>query len=136
MFRTPQVDDLNVISQVRLVSPELLHDELPLSEAAKQNVLASRDTIKRIIERQDSRLFVVVGPCSIHDPAAALDYGRRLAALAKEVADTIFIVMRVYFEKPRTTVGLERADQRSRSRRLVPHREGPAHRAQAAPRPE
>jgi 3-deoxy-7-phosphoheptulonate synthase len=105
MFRTPQVDDLNVISQVRLVSPELLHDELPLSEAAKQNVLASRDTIKRIIERQDSRLFVVVGPCSIHDPAAALDYGRRLAALAKEVADAIFIVMRVYFEKPRTTVG-------------------------------
>jgi 3-deoxy-7-phosphoheptulonate synthase len=105
MFRTPQVDDLNVISQVRLVSPELLHDELPLSEAAKQNVLAGRDTLKRIIEREDPRLFVVVGPCSIHDPVAALDYGRRLAALAKEIADAIFIVMRVYFEKPRTTVG-------------------------------
>jgi 3-deoxy-7-phosphoheptulonate synthase len=105
MFRTPQVDDLNVISQVRLVSPELLHDELPLSEAAKQNVLAGRDTVKRIIERQDPRVFVVVGPCSIHDPIAALDYGRRLAALAKEIADAIFIVMRVYFEKPRTTVG-------------------------------
>ena len=105
MFRTPQVDDLNVISQVRLVSPERLHDELPLSEAAKQNVLAGRDTLKRIIERQDPRLFVVVGPCSIHDPVAALDYGRRLAALAKEIADAIFIVMRVYFEKPRTTIG-------------------------------
>ena len=105
MFRTPQVDDLNVVNQVRLVSPEQLHDELPLSEAAKQNVLAGREAIKRILDRADRRFFVVVGPCSIHDPAAAIDYGRRLAALAKEVADTIFVVMRVYFEKPRTTVG-------------------------------
>jgi 3-deoxy-7-phosphoheptulonate synthase len=105
MFRTPQVDDLNVVSQVRLVSPEALHDELPLSEAAKQNVLAGRDTLKRVLDRNDPRLFAVIGPCSIHDPAAALDYGRRLAALAKEVADAMFIVMRVYFEKPRTTVG-------------------------------
>src|SRR3972149_1152056 len=105
MFRTPQVDDLNVVNQVRLVSPERLHDELPLSEAAKKNVLAGRDAIKRILDRADPRLFVVVGPCSIHDPQAALDYGRRLAALAKEIADTMFLVMRVYFEKPRTTVG-------------------------------
>jgi 3-deoxy-7-phosphoheptulonate synthase len=105
VFRTPQVDDLNVTSQVRLVSPEALHDELPLSEAARRAVLAGRDAIKRILERADSRLFVVVGPCSIHDPAAALDYGRRLAALAREVEDTLFLVMRVYFEKPRTTVG-------------------------------
>jgi 3-deoxy-7-phosphoheptulonate synthase len=105
VFRTPQVDDLNVTSQVRLVSPEALHDELPLSDAARRTVLAGRDTLKRILERADPRLFVVVGPCSIHDPAAALDYGRRLAALAKEVKDTLFIVMRVYFEKPRTTVG-------------------------------
>src|SRR3990172_7606719 len=72
MFRTPQVDDLNVVNQVRLVSPERLHDELPLSEAAKKNVLAGRDAIKRILDRADPRLFVV---------------------------------MRVYFEKPRTTVG-------------------------------
>jgi 3-deoxy-7-phosphoheptulonate synthase len=105
VFRTPQVDDLNVTSQVRLVSPEALHDELPLSEAARRAMLAGRDAIKRILERADSRLFVVVGPCSIHDPAAALDYGRRLAALAREVEDTLFLVMRVYFEKPRTTVG-------------------------------
>ena len=105
MFRTPQVDDLNVVEQVQLVSPEALHDELPLSEAARRAVLAGRDTIKRILERADSRLFLVVGPCSIHDPAAALDYGRRLAALAREVQDTFFVVMRVYFEKPRTTVG-------------------------------
>jgi 3-deoxy-7-phosphoheptulonate synthase len=105
MFRTPQIDDLNVASQVRLVSPEELHDQLPLSDAARRNVVSGRDTIKRILERADPRLFVVVGPCSIHDPAAALDYGRRLAKLAKEVEDTFFIVMRVYFEKPRTTVG-------------------------------
>jgi 3-deoxy-7-phosphoheptulonate synthase len=105
VFRTPQVDDLNVTSQVRLVSPEALHDELPLSEAARRTVLAGRDTLKRILERADPRLFLVVGPCSIHDPQAALDYGRRLAALAREIDDTFFVVMRVYFEKPRTTVG-------------------------------
>ena len=105
MFRTPQVDDLNVTSQVRLVSPEALHDELPLSDAARRVVLAGRDTIKKILARADPRLFLVVGPCSIHDPAAALDYGRRLARLAKELDDTFFIVMRVYFEKPRTTIG-------------------------------
>jgi 3-deoxy-7-phosphoheptulonate synthase len=105
VFRTPQVDDLNVTSQVRLVSPEALHDELPLSDAARRAVLAGRDAIKKILERADPRLFLVVGPCSIHDPAAALDYGRRLARLAKELDDTFFIVMRVYFEKPRTTVG-------------------------------
>ena len=105
MFRTPQIDDLNIVNQVQLVSPEALHDELPLTEAARRNVLAGRDTLKRILERADPRRFVVVGPCSIHDPAAALDYGRRLAALARELADTFFLVMRVYFEKPRTTVG-------------------------------
>ena len=105
MFRTPQIDDLNVVEQVRLLSPEALHDELPLSAAARQNVIAGREAIKRILDREDRRLFVVVGPCSIHDPVAALDYGRRLAALAREMADRLFIVMRVYFEKPRTTVG-------------------------------
>jgi 3-deoxy-7-phosphoheptulonate synthase len=105
MFRTPQIDDLNIVEQVQLVSPATLHDELPLSEAARASVLAGRDTLKRILERSDPRLFVVVGPCSIHDPAAALDYGRRLAALARELEDTFVLVMRVYFEKPRTTVG-------------------------------
>jgi 3-deoxy-7-phosphoheptulonate synthase len=105
MFRTPQIDDLNIVEQVRLVSPEALHDELPLSETARASVLSGRETLKRILERTDPRLFVVVGPCSIHDPGAALDYGRRLAALAREVDDTLFLVMRVYFEKPRTTVG-------------------------------
>ena len=105
MFRTPQIDDLNILNQVQLVSPEALHEELPLSEAARRTVLEGRNTIKRILDRADARLFVVVGPCSIHDPEAALDYGRRLVALAREVEETFFLVMRVYFEKPRTTVG-------------------------------
>ena len=105
MFRTPQIDDLNVASQVRLVSPEEMHAQIPLSEAAGRTVLRGRDAIKRILERADPRLFLVVGPCSIHDPEAAIDYGRRLARLAREVEDTFCLVMRVYFEKPRTTVG-------------------------------
>jgi len=105
MFRTPRVDDLNVTEQRVLVAPEALRDALPLSETAQRTVLAGRDAIKAILERRDPRWFVVVGPCSIHDPDAASDYGRRLAALAGELADTLLLVMRVYFEKPRTTVG-------------------------------
>jgi 3-deoxy-7-phosphoheptulonate synthase len=105
MFRTPRIDDLNVLEQTALLSPEALRDELPITERAARAVLEGRRTIERILERADPRLFVVVGPCSIHDPAAALDYGRRLAALAAELADTLVLVMRVYFEKPRTTVG-------------------------------
>ncbi|MDH4191784.1 MAG: 3-deoxy-7-phosphoheptulonate synthase [Betaproteobacteria bacterium] len=105
MFGNQRIDDLNVVGQTLLPSPEALRGELPLSEAAARTVLEGRLAIERIIERADPRLFVIVGPCSIHDPGAALDYGARLAVLARELADTLFIVMRVYFEKPRTTVG-------------------------------
>ncbi len=105
MFRTPRIDDLNVVEQAALLSPEALRDELPLGERAANTVVEGRRTIERILERADPRLFIVVGPCSIHDPAAAIEYGRRLAALAAELADTLVLVMRVYFEKPRTTVG-------------------------------
>jgi 3-deoxy-7-phosphoheptulonate synthase len=105
MFGDPRIDDLNVASQTPLPAPQALRAEMPLGETAARTVLESRATLARILERRDPRLFVVVGPCSIHDPAAALDYGRRLAALAAELADTLFIVMRVYFEKPRTTTG-------------------------------
>ncbi len=105
MFRTPRVDDLNVTEQSPLIAPEALRDALPLSDAARRTVLEGRDAIQAILERRDPRWFVVVGPCSIHDPEAARDYGRRLAALAPALADTLLIVMRVYFEKPRTTVG-------------------------------
>ncbi len=105
MFRTPRIDDLNVVAQTTLVSPEALRDELPLTERAAHSVLEGRRTIERILDRHDPRVFVVVGPCSIHDPEAALEYGGRLAGLANELADTLVLVMRVYFEKPRTTVG-------------------------------
>ena len=105
MFGDPRIDDLNVVSQTPLPAPQTLRAELPLGESAARTVLESRATLARILERRDPRLFVIVGPCSIHDPEAARDYGRRLAALATELAGTLFLVMRVYFEKPRTTTG-------------------------------
>ncbi|SEI37697.1 3-deoxy-D-arabinoheptulosonate-7-phosphate synthase [Allopseudospirillum japonicum] len=99
------LDNLNVISQDLLITPEQLKQEIPLTEAASAAVLEGRTSIQNILDRKDPRLFVVVGPCSIHDLAAARDYGQRLAKLAEQVKDTLYIVMRVYFEKPRTTVG-------------------------------
>src|ERR1051325_8057853 len=86
-------------------SPQDVQERLPLTERAAQTVLAGRDALRAILERKDARLFVVVGPCSVHDPAAALDYAGRLRRLADEVGDTLVLVMRVYFEKPRTSVG-------------------------------
>ena len=97
--------NLNVAALEVLSTPEEVKQRLPLSEAAAQTVFQARETLKRILDRQDPRLFVVVGPCSIHDVAAARDYAERLKKLADEVQDTMFIIMRVYFEKPRTTVG-------------------------------
>jgi 3-deoxy-7-phosphoheptulonate synthase len=97
--------NLNVAALEVLPTPEEIKQRLPLSEAAADTVFQARETVKRILDRQDPRLFVVVGPCSIHDVAAALDYARRLKTLADEVKDTLFVIMRVYFEKPRTTVG-------------------------------
>ncbi|MCB1676724.1 MAG: 3-deoxy-7-phosphoheptulonate synthase [Halioglobus sp.] len=99
------VHNINVDSRRVLVTPEQLNSELPLSDKARETVLRSRQRIWDILDGRDPRLFVVVGPCSIHDTAAALDYAGRLRALAGELADTLVIVMRVYFEKPRTTVG-------------------------------
>ncbi len=100
-----EIDNLNVAGVDVLDTPERLRAELPMSEAAFATVKAGRARIQDILDGRDSRLFAVVGPCSIHDPAAALDYARRLKALADEVADVLLVVMRVYFEKPRTTVG-------------------------------
>ena len=99
------IDDLNIASNTALITPEQLKSELPLSEAAQEQVKNARETIYSILDRKDPRLFIVVGPCSIHDPAAALDYARNLKQLADEVQDTLFLVMRVYFEKPRTSIG-------------------------------
>lgn len=99
------IDDLNIASNTALVTPEQLKRELPLSETAKERVKDARETIYSILDRKDPRLFIVVGPCSIHDTSAALDYARKLKQLADEVQDTLFLVMRVYFEKPRTSIG-------------------------------
>jgi 3-deoxy-7-phosphoheptulonate synthase len=105
MNKPINVDNINVVSQEILISPAQLKQALPLTEAAAQTISNGHDTIRRILDRDDHRLLVVIGPCSIHDPVAAMDYARRLKALSDDVADTLYIVMRVYFEKPRTTVG-------------------------------
>ncbi len=99
------VNDVNVAQHERLPTPREIKSELPLDDAAKRIVLEGRQTLRDILDRRDHRLFVVVGPCSIHDPEAALDYARRLKTLADELGDTLRLVMRVYFEKPRTTLG-------------------------------
>jgi len=98
-------DDLRIQNLRELVVPEALIAELPAEGPLAAHVNASRGVIQSILEQADDRLVVVVGPCSIHDPDAAMDYAARLKTLADEVSEDIFVVMRVYFEKPRTTVG-------------------------------
>ena len=100
-----KVDNINVEAYEVLTTPEGLKHDLPLSDQANEMLAESRQVIRDILDKKDHRLFVVVGPCSIHDPDAAMDYARRLKTLADEVSDTLYLVMRVYFEKPRTTVG-------------------------------
>ena len=100
-----EVHNVNVTSQDVLITPAKLKTALPMPEDVQRTLAGSREVIQDILDRKDHRIFVVVGPCSIHDPQAALDYARRLKALADELSDTLYIVMRVYFEKPRTTVG-------------------------------
>lgn len=100
-----KADDLNIESIDTLLTPQQLKAQMPLEGAALESVRNARQTIFDILDRKDPRLFVVVGPCSIHDPKAALDYAKRLQTLAAEVQDSLYIVMRVYFEKPRTSVG-------------------------------
>ncbi|WP_226647734.1 3-deoxy-7-phosphoheptulonate synthase [Microbulbifer variabilis] len=102
---TQQFDDLNVVSQEVLISPEMLKAELPISDAAEETVAKGRAGVRDILDRKDHRLMVVIGPCSVHDVDAAMDYAKRLKTVADKVSDTLLIVMRVYFEKPRTTVG-------------------------------
>ncbi|NCP39311.1 MAG: 3-deoxy-7-phosphoheptulonate synthase [Rhodoferax sp.] len=98
-------ENLNVLSQQTLLSPSALHDAVPATARAMQTISQARATVANIMHGQDKRLLVVVGPCSIHDIAAANDYAHKLKSLADELAEQIFVVMRVYFEKPRTTVG-------------------------------
>ncbi len=98
-------DDLRIRSLQEVVAPEAIHREFPLTEAAARTVHDTRLAIHNILHGQDDRMLVVVGPCSIHDVDAALDYAKRLKALRDELSDALVVVMRVYFEKPRTTVG-------------------------------
>jgi 3-deoxy-7-phosphoheptulonate synthase len=102
MYRT---QDLNVKEIVRLSTPRAIKDETPGSEAVSATVAKSRERIIRILRQEDPRLLVVIGPCSIHDEQSALEYAVRLNRLREEFADRMEIVMRVYFEKPRTTIG-------------------------------
>ncbi|WP_338771708.1 3-deoxy-7-phosphoheptulonate synthase [Massilia sp. METH4] len=101
----PDLENINVTSFAPMPTPAELHAKLPLTEKASATVTKGREDLRNILDRKDKRLFVVVGPCSIHDPVAGLDYARRLKALQEEVKDTMLLVMRVYFEKPRTTTG-------------------------------
>jgi 3-deoxy-7-phosphoheptulonate synthase len=104
--RTSRTDDEHVVDMVLLPPPEHLIRFFPINDTPVEALVAgTRSRIRSILNGSDDRLLVVVGPCSIHDPAAALDYARRLAAEREHAADTLEIVMRVYFEKPRTTVG-------------------------------
>jgi 3-deoxy-7-phosphoheptulonate synthase len=99
------LENLNIVSQDTLLPPSQLHEDIPASEQAIQTVSTARLALADILSGRDPRLLVVVGPCSIHDATAAMDYARRLKTLSDELKDQLFIVMRVYFEKPRTTVG-------------------------------
>src|SRR5436309_8891425 len=99
------LENLNIVALDLMPSPDEIHALVPISDKASKTIFAGRETIKDILDRKDPRLFIVVGPCSIHDPIAGYDYAQRLKKLADEVRDTLYLIMRVYFEKPRTSVG-------------------------------
>ncbi len=100
-----RTEDLNVASLDVMPSPDEVKAKIPLTEAAANTVVKGRRTLEAILDGKDNRLFVVVGPCSIHDPVAGLDYAKRRAKRAAELQDVFYVVMRVYFEKPRTALG-------------------------------
>ena len=100
-----KTSNLKIKSITPIIAPADLRQVFPITVAGSEFVAASRDRIKNILHGRDPRLMVVVGPCSIHDPKAALEYAERLAKLSRQVSDQLFLIMRVYFEKPRTTVG-------------------------------
>ena len=100
-----QTDDLRIVEIKEVIAPSTLHGELPITENSAQCVFMARAGIQKILHGEDDRLLAIVGPCSIHDPEAAREYANRLLALREELANELMIIMRVYFEKPRTTVG-------------------------------
>jgi 3-deoxy-7-phosphoheptulonate synthase len=98
-------ENLHIDAFLAMPTPQQLHEQLPLTDKAAKVITTGRESLNKILRGEDTRRFVVVGPCSIHDPIAGMEYARKLKALADEVSDVLLIVMRVYFEKPRTTVG-------------------------------
>ncbi|XOV85701.1 MAG: 3-deoxy-7-phosphoheptulonate synthase [bacterium] len=99
------IDNLRIRRGRPLIAPAILAEDIPLTEKSERFISAARSTIAEIVQGRDPRLLVIVGPCSVHDPAAVLEYGERLAQLQAHISQRLCIVMRVYFEKPRTTVG-------------------------------
>lgn len=100
-----QLNNINVESQEVLITPELLKSDIPVTETAAAIIAKGREDVRNILDRKDPRLIVVIGPCSIHDPAQAIEYAKRLKTLNEAVKDSLLLIMRVYFEKPRTTTG-------------------------------
>ncbi|MFZ4654176.1 MAG: 3-deoxy-7-phosphoheptulonate synthase, partial [Methylococcaceae bacterium] len=98
-------DDLRIIGIREVIAPVQALEELPITASAADTVVQARTEIHQILAGHDDRLLVIIGPCSIHDPEAALDYAQRLQSAKQRFTDDLVIVMRVYFEKPRTTVG-------------------------------
>ena len=105
MQNTYNTDDLRICETKEVVAPIQVHDEIPMTETAANTILAARQAIHNVLIGADDRLVVVIGPCSIHDPEAALEYAKRLLAVKSQFQNELIIIMRVYFEKPRTTVG-------------------------------
>jgi 3-deoxy-7-phosphoheptulonate synthase len=101
----PRTRDTRIVGYEPLLAPAALLDELPLAEPATATVERTRTEVRAVLDRSDDRMLVIAGPCSVHDPVAALDYARHLAALREEHRNDLLIVMRVYFEKPRTVTG-------------------------------
>ena len=100
-----QTDDIRIAATKELIAPTHIHEQFPLTREAAKTVYKARNEIEAVMAGDDDRLVVVVGPCSIHDPQAALEYATGLAKLKQELCDDLLVIMRVYFEKPRTTVG-------------------------------
>ncbi|PJG82711.1 3-deoxy-7-phosphoheptulonate synthase [Caviibacterium pharyngocola] len=99
------IHNVNIVNEKVLITPHELKEKLPLPQGLRRQIEQSRQEIADIIHKKDDRLLVVIGPCSIHDPLAAVEYAQKLKALSDELRDQLYVVMRVYFEKPRTTVG-------------------------------
>ncbi|KAJ1887450.1 hypothetical protein LPJ66_009110, partial [Kickxella alabastrina] len=100
-----ELDDVNIARIRPLIPPQILMEDLPLTESAAATIVKGRKAAEAIIQGEDDRLLVIVGPCSIHNPTAALEYADLLSAYAETSSEDLCIIMRVYFEKPRTTVG-------------------------------